>query len=191
MIELPKKFKSEYETHKYLKKFKKSWEKRFKLTRMKELYESVDLSNYLVALGRETEARDLLKEITSQIEFAGNYNIWSPTGAGVILLSRLLRLEQSNEYLPTIERIAENDFYNVRRKKEYYESTILNQEKVLEEIETETQKWSCHILSRHLIDLNYQMETAQKRFQDTENFDLALLETYIQEAYKFLEEKLK
>ena len=183
-------FSPEQESHKYLKKFKKSWIKRFRPTRMEENYEGVDLANYLVALNRNEEAIKLLTFITEQIQFNEDYNIWSPTGSAIILLASLLRVSESKKYENTINRIVENDYYAKNRKKEYYDKTIEEYEKVMEEVNTETQKWSCHILSRYLMALNYNLETAKKSFEGTNGFDEKLLENKITECYKLLKVKL-
>ena len=47
---IPGKFNSEIEEHTYIRRFKKSWEKRFRPTRMLEIYEGVDLAKQLSKL---------------------------------------------------------------------------------------------------------------------------------------------
>jgi len=89
---VPERFRDKHEEHKYLRRFKKTWKRRFKPTRMEPLLEGVDLANYLVALGRKEEARDLLHHLVDDAVFDGNYNIWTPVGCGIILLARLNRI---------------------------------------------------------------------------------------------------
>ncbi len=80
------------EPHPYLAKIKPGVAKRFSLTRMEPLYEAVDLAWYLVALGREREARSLVDDIAAGAAFNGNYNTWSPAANAIALAARLARL---------------------------------------------------------------------------------------------------
>ena len=148
-------FSPEEEAHKYLKRFKKSWIKRFRVTRMEEIYEAVDLANFLIALNRTAEAIKLLNFVISQIQFNGNYNTWSPAGCGIILLSRILRTSNNNDYEKEINKIVENDIYAIDQKEEYYKNTIAEQDEIIERANSETQKWACNLLSRNLMNLTY------------------------------------
>jgi hypothetical protein len=53
------------EPHPYLAKIRPGVAKRFALTRMEPLFEAVDFAWYLVALGREHEARSLVDDISA------------------------------------------------------------------------------------------------------------------------------
>jgi len=189
-MDMPENLSSNLEEHKYLKRFKKSWEKRFRHTRMNELYQGVELANYLIALQRESEAKELLHFITDPIEFSGNYNIWSPAGAGIALLASLLRKEKSSDYERVISKIEENGYYNPKRRKAYYTETLLEHESLLKEAMHDTQKWGCHSLSGQLMRLTYHTETAYRGFEDTDTFDIPLLEKLIEETYQKLHIKL-
>ena len=58
---------------------------------METLFEEVDLSIYLLAMGRDSEALEVAAFLPAQIAFSGNYNIWAPTGNAITVGAYLLR----------------------------------------------------------------------------------------------------
>ncbi|MFC4908728.1 hypothetical protein [Actinomadura gamaensis] len=84
------------ETNPYLIGFKASLVKRWSHTRMRELYQELDLATYLWALDREPEALDILDSITTAIpRSSGDYNVWSPVVAMHALQARIQRARPS------------------------------------------------------------------------------------------------
>ncbi|MCP2340623.1 hypothetical protein [Actinomadura rupiterrae] len=80
------------ETNPYLIRFKSSLVKRWSHTRMRELYEELDLATYLWALDRGPEALEILDSVTTAVpKSSGDYNIWSPVVSMHALQARILR----------------------------------------------------------------------------------------------------
>ena len=77
--------------NRHLARWKASLARRWSLTRMRELFEAVELAWCFHALGREQEAQEVVRAI-GVVAFGGNYNIWTPVGHALCLQVRLARL---------------------------------------------------------------------------------------------------
>ncbi len=190
-ITIPERFRSDREEHKYVAKFKKSWEKRFKPTRMDELFEAVDLGIFLVALGRHEEAIDLLSYTTGLVDFSGDQNIWGPTGYGIICLCWQYRI-RGEEALrqQQLARIKEHGFINCENDA-FLNGFVTEHPEQMQKAASETQKWGCHILSRDLMGLTFLRETVDEGFAHSGKFDANELDGLIAEALDALRTKLK
>lgn len=93
MTDFPSVFYADGESVKFLSRHKSSLQKRLSLTRMKEMFDEVDLAFYLTALDRNDEALRAASFICDHCDFTGNYNVWTPVGYALCLKTRLCRLD--------------------------------------------------------------------------------------------------
>lgn len=190
-LKIPDTFSSENEEHKYLNRFKKSWEKRFRTTRMEELFEAVDIGNYLIALNRSNDAIEFLEYITSLVKPTDNQNIWGPVGYAHTLLCYLYRkIEDSARSLEHLNIVKTNSFVNCENFT-YLDSFISEHSENISNAKTETQKWGCQILSRHLIGLIFLRETNDRDFPHSGRYNTEEMDSLVDEAFAELRVKLK
>jgi hypothetical protein len=189
---LPEALQSVNESHKFLRSYKKTWEKRYKHTRMESIFEGVDLAHYLVALDRTPEAVALLHYLVDNQVFTGNYNIWTPVGYGIILMSRLLRLSGDREgHAAYLQRIRCSTFRADYRDGDLDEC-LESHRRCLEGVGEMTQRWACHSLSRNLMQLEYFAETASGAgFPHSGLFETTTLEKAVDASYCLLRVRLK
>jgi tetratricopeptide (TPR) repeat protein len=109
-------FSPDGEANEFLRKFKASRVGKWKLTNSKSLWEACDLACYFWALGRVEEARAVC-QWTAGVEFAGNFNIWTPVAFQRALLAHLdeddawmaaVRANPSHGYHPAFVRDSVN-----------------------------------------------------------------------------------
>ena len=183
-------FDPEAEPHPFVRRFRKSWEKRFRHTRMEPLFEGVDLGNCLVALGRSAAAMELLHALVDPVEFSGNYNVWTPVGCGTTLLARLYRLAgEPDAAAHQMQRLVRQD-YRVPVRAGELEELLGKHDAELADARAETQKWGVHGISRHLMSLHYFRETATEGFAHSGTYPVDPLEASIRECYAVLAELL-
>ena len=148
------------EPHPYLAKIKPGVAKRFSPSRMEALYEAVDFAWYLVALGREREARSLVDDIAAGATFTGNYNTWSPAASAIALAAWLARLSGDEpRRLALIGRLVEHPAFAAMDRPRF-EAWIADDAKKVADARAEaSQKWACHNASRAAMDAGYFRET--------------------------------
>jgi len=188
---IPSRFQPEREQHKFLKRFKASWVKRYRPTRMEEIFEAVDLATYLSALGRNDEAEALLAFVTDGAAFGGNFNVWTPMGCALVLLARLRRLGKDaagarRALAPLIERS-----YRVPVEPGEPAACVAETAHKLEEAAGESQKWACLGISRHLMDLHFFRETAKRGFPHAGSYPTKPLDAAIAECMDRLKARLE
>ena len=182
---VPAQFDGSREQHPYLKKVMTSWARQFKPTKMDMLYEAVNVANYLVALGRSPEAAALLVWLTTPISFSGNYNIWSPVGSGLVLLARLKRLDKDKKTSQAaLDRIRKDIILIVHDGD--LEKLLASHPEAIAAAQAETQKWGTQGMSRHLRNLTFYRETADKGFVHFDGYKTAPLDKAIDESYAVL-----
>lgn len=94
--DLPPAFLDEAEPHKFLSRLKKRASKNFKLTKSSSLENAFVLAYWLYVFGRDDEALEVCRFL-GQVEFAGNFNIWSWVEKTLALQSRIVRLRGNKE----------------------------------------------------------------------------------------------
>lgn len=129
------------------------------------MFDAVELALYLEALDRSEEAVDLLEEITGPVEFTGNYNIWTPVGTGLVVLSRLYKLAQDTKgRKQAIARVAEHGIYGGDHQ-EYFDERLNGHEGILLGASQDTQKWGCAKIAAQLMKLIYLRKAARADFR--------------------------
>ena len=176
----------------YLARFCSSWRKRFRPTKMEELYEAVDLANFYVALARPDDAERLLGWVVGQVEFRGNYNEWSPAGAGRMLLARLARMRRDAKARKRALAPVRDHVFDVTPRDELLAEQIATHDDVLAQAAKETRKWACHGLSRHLMRLHLLREESLAGFENALDADeTGVLEPMIDATYDAIRLRLK
>lgn len=190
-MDVPEPFRFGHEKHPYLVKFKKSWEKRFTIARMEVLFETVDLGLFLIALGRQNEAIELLEFVTALVEPSENKNIWSPIGYGIVMLCREYRLSGDIERRTLhLDRIKRCGFVNCENFA-YLDGFIDEHEKKIDNAQADSQKWGCQTLSRHSMNLIFLRETTEEGFLHSGRYDVQNLDRLIDKTLTQLAIKLK
>ena len=177
------------EPHPYLAKIKPGVAKRFALTRMEALYEAVDFAWYLVALGRDDEARCLVDDIAAGATFNGNYNTWSPAASAIALAARLARGDEPRRSA-LVGRLVEHPAFAVMDRPRF-EAWIADDSKKVADARAEaSQKWACHNASRAAMDTGYFRETLGAGFYYDEWTSAGALEEIIAAAIVLMRERL-
>jgi hypothetical protein len=179
------------EPHPYLAKIKPGLAKRFALTRMEPLFEAVDFAWYLVALGREDEARSLVDDIAAGLTFTGNHNIWSPASKAITLAARFARLAgEEPRRLALVGRLATHPAFAVMDRPRF-EAWIADDAKKVADARAEaSQKWACHNASRAAMDAGYFRETLGAGFYYDGWTSTAALDEVIEAALAVMRERL-
>ena len=189
--ELPSAFGVSAEPNKYLKRFKGSLQRRFRLTRSNELFEAVDLAYYLLALDRHEEALEIVSFLSNAVEFNGDYKIWTPVGCAIILESRLHRLlGNPGARKATLEKVIMNPYRTPLKKEELSRLIAEGIQDLGAARREKSQKWSCHILSRALMSLCFLSETSEWGFEHSQTYDNKDIESLMDEALQLLKERL-
>jgi hypothetical protein len=176
----------------YIARFCSSWRKRFRPTKMEELYEAVDLANFYVALGRPDDAERLLNWVVGLVEFGGNYNVWCPAGAGRMLLARLTRIRGDSKARTLALAPVRDQTYNVMPREELLAEQIAKHDNELAAAAASSRKWACQGLSRHLMQLHLLREESLAKFEHAvAPRETAELEPMIDSAYEALRLRLK
>jgi hypothetical protein len=78
-----------------------------------------DLATYLLALDRHEEAAEIGKFVSENVPFQGNYNLWSPAAAAIVVGVRALRLLGQSETAERVyQAIRDNPSYVIHRQVE-------------------------------------------------------------------------
>lgn len=179
------------EPHPYLAKIKPGIASRFALTRMEPLFEAVDFAWYLVALGREGEARSLVDDIAAGVTFTGNHNIWSPASKAITLAAQLARLAGDEPRRSAlIGRVVEHPaFAELDRPR--FDAWIADDAKKVSDARVEpSQKWACHKASRAAMDAGYFRETLGAGFYYEGWTSTGALDEVIDAALAVMRERL-
>jgi hypothetical protein len=179
------------ERHPFLAKIKPGVAKRFSRSRMEPLYEAVDVACYLVALGRDAEARGLVDDIAAGAVFAGNFNTWSPAANATSLAARLARLAGDELRRSTlVQRLVEHPaFATVDRPA--FDTWMGSYATELERARSETsQKWACHRASRAVQGSVYFRETLGAGFYYDTWTTPGAIDAVIDDGISLLRERL-
>ncbi|MDQ1317852.1 MAG: hypothetical protein QG588_1507 [Candidatus Poribacteria bacterium] len=188
----PEVFSPVSEQNKFLRTYKSSIQRRLTFTRMEGLFEEVDLAFYLTALKRTDEALQSITFLVSNVEFNGNYNIWTPVGFGICLQERLYRLAGKNQFAETaLKRIQVHPFQA--------ESTKTHVEKDIAELQSELEdgyheksiRTACRKLSRTLYLICYYRETGVAGFPHSGWYSVEELERLFSDGLNKLCERLE
>jgi len=180
------------EPHPHLAKIKPGVAKRFSLTRMEPLFEAVDFAWYLVALGREREARSLVDDIAAGAVFSGNYNTWSPAANAIALAARLARLAGDEPCRSAlVGRLVEHPAL-ATTDKPAFDAWLAGCAKKVDNARAEgSQKWACHQASRGMQGAAYLRETLGAGFYYDAWTTAAALDAIIDGGIALLRERLK
>jgi hypothetical protein len=160
-VQFPAAFRAADEEHQFLRKYKRSLEKRLRFTRMETLFEEVDLAIYLLAVGRDAEALEVASFLPSQISFTGSHNIWSPVGSAITVTAFLHRKAGNDVAVSEhLARLLEHPCH-AHREPEFHRWIV--EEQIPKEMEegwgNPSRKWACHILARAVGRAIYWRET--------------------------------
>ena len=192
MLNLPEVFCADAEPVKYLQKYKPSLRRRFSLSRMEELFQAVDLGFYLVALHRPDEALEVVSFLDNQVEFDGNFNIWTPAGYGICLQSRLLRLNGDHQGAQDVmERVRSHPFQVSETREQVTERVTTLQPKIDEAYQTTSRKWACHVLARTLYRVRFYQEAEAHSLFPAEWVSGEALEVLMLSGLEKLSERLQ
>lgn len=179
------------ETNRQIARIKASLAKRWSLTRMGELFDTVELAWCLVALERTMEARELLSAVIA-VPFAGDYNIWTPVASGICLRARLARLaSDSNTWQEAMARIREAPAYvleNTDAARVVFDRARDGLEAGYRE---KSRKWGRHMLGEALSVLCEYEEYGLAGIASGELYDARMLEPLVQLGLDRLRERLE
>ncbi|MEV5651298.1 hypothetical protein AB0L57_23865 [Nocardia sp. NPDC052254] len=147
------------EVNRYLRKFKSSLVERWSHTRMKELYEIVDLSVHLWAMDRDDEALAILRSVTGVItepprtrDGTVDYNVWCPVVAADALEAWLLRARGDVAARVPSARISDDP--GLADNPDFISDQVVSAPAKMAAAAAESSvKRACHRLSRTLIGL--------------------------------------
>lgn len=109
LVILPDVFNEQLESITLLKRIKKKVSNKFSFKRPTSLNEAETLAQWLYVFRKDEEALTVCKFL-SQVEFTGNYSIWSVIERSLALESRLLRTkgqqQQSATCIKTINKVG-------------------------------------------------------------------------------------
>ena len=123
-----------------------SLEKKFKPTRQSELYRVYELVTDLYFQNYKNEILQICNEL-EKIEFNGNFNIWSPIEAVLLLKCKILKdRNQEKELQDTLQKIKVVDFFEWDnelitktnrkvKKRRIAERTLLNDDSIKQAVE--------------------------------------------------------
>ncbi len=178
----------------FVRKFRSSLVKRFKPTRMEELFQAHELAWYLTALDRLGDAETLLEYVTGAVEFTGNYNVWTPGGAAWVLLARLRRLRGDDVGAAgALDVIREHPYQHYDPSREAQEGELARLRFKLEEARGDkSQKWACHIAVRIVLSTaSLFRETALPGFSHELTCPVDEFESLIEETQALLADRLR
>ena len=113
-LTLPSAYDAEREENKLLQRLKKKAAKSFSFTRMSGLYDSHDLARHLYLSGRTDEALEVC-ELLAQVEFSGNFNVWSPVETTLALYARILKERgRASDAVKVMDRVRAAGFVEAR-----------------------------------------------------------------------------
>ena len=97
MIQLSRAFSPDDEKNAKLAKFKLARAAKWSLRSGKSLLDMGDLATYLLALNRREEAVEIGEFVSQNVQFAGNYDIWTPAAYAITVGARAARLLGQDE----------------------------------------------------------------------------------------------
>ena len=154
--------------------------KKWSLTRADSLEGAVELAWFLVALGREDEARELVDSIVEGVTFSDDPKVWSPVANAIALAARLARRRADEvRRASLVARLVEHPAV----AREAFAKWLAEAQKDLRSAEVETaQKWACQGFARGCARAAYGRETAAERAYEAAAIDVAALELVIAEG---------
>lgn len=190
---LPVAYSPEGEPRKSLARFKTSLVRRWKPTRMKELFESVDLTWFLVALDRSVEARAIAQHLLAVAPFEpADQNLWSPVGYACCSLANIHhRSGDDAGRQQALQPIRTHPFHAALHP-ELARATKAKLEAELETATGETPTWSRHYLARALAKAAFFAETgrADAGFSWSGSYDPRPFDDLITRGCALLSERL-
>ncbi len=189
--DIPDRFCSQNEPHKFLAKTKKTWENKFKPTKWEEIYEATDIAHMLIALERTEEAQDFLQWLSSQIVYnEKRIDIWGAAGSAFVALIWLYdkNNDEANksQLLTLIKEKRILNYDNV----DFLLGELREHDDTLIKAEAETVKWGCHILSRNLMMLLFLYVTADQGYPHSKVVDKTELGEKIRISLEAMKNKL-
>ena len=178
----------------FVKRFRDSLAKRFKPTRMEELFQALELGWYLTALDRTDEALKVAEYVTSQVSFSGDYNVWTPTGGLWVLIARLARIRNDKaRSSKALELLREKPYEVYDRSVEAQRQRLSKLRGEFEEAQAEkSRKWACHTVARIVLPgAALFRETAVEGFSHREACPVDEFEDLIARAQAFLGKRLR
>jgi hypothetical protein len=171
------------EHNKYLARTKASLAKKWSLTRSESLFDTAYLGWFLVALGRDGEARELMDYVAERIVFSGDHNIWSPASAAITLAARLARqAEDEARRAALVARLVEHPATAVMPRDALIKWVAEAQKDVRSAEVDPSQKWACQGFARGCVRAAYFCEMAAESTYDASIIDVAALEHTIAEG---------
>lgn len=190
-MEFPKVFFPEGETNKFLKKFKASLSKKLSLSRMNELLEEARLGYYLHALGRDKEALAVAEFLPAQVEFTGNWNIWTGVSDALVLSVRLNRLAKNQaKYQAALAELRAHP--GLAKVPQSFVAEKISQApaKVAEGMADSSAKWGIQKIVNEVIGLTRFAETNSAGFPWQGYYETGQVENVLREALAKLRERI-
>lgn len=190
-MEFPKAFFPEGETNKFLKKFKAGLSKRLSLSRMNELLEEARLGYYLHALERDKEALVVAEFLPAQVEFTGNFNIWTGVGDALVLSARLNRLAGNQaKHQADIARLKEHPIWHKMPQPVILEMIKQAPGKIAAGAVNPSLKWGVQEMANEAMKLTWFAETNLGGFAHHGYYDTKQVEISLKGALNKLRERI-
>jgi hypothetical protein len=171
------------EHNKFLARAKAALAKKWSLTRMESLFDTTHVGWFLVALGRDGEARELMEHVADRVEFSGDYNVWSPVASAIALAARVARKSGDEASRARhVARLVQHPATAIMAG-EALKKWIAEAQKDVRSAEVDpSQKWACQGFARGCARAAYFCEMAGESTYDASLIDVAALESTIEEG---------
>jgi hypothetical protein len=149
------------EYNKSLVRVKAALAKKWSLTGKDSLSDTAQLAWFLVAVGRDDEARELVDHVSDRVSFTGDHNVWSPAASSISLAARLARQKNDEARRASlVARLVENPAV-AAMPREAFVKWVAEADKDVRSAEVDpSQKWACHGFARGCARAAYFRETA-------------------------------
>ncbi len=171
------------DSNKSIARAKASVAKKWSLTRAESIASTAQLAWFLVALGRDGEARELVDYIADGVEGGGDPRVWSAASNAIALAARLAR--QSDDEARRASLVAHLVAHPAvaSTPRDAFVKWVAEAEKDVRSAGVESsQRWACEGFARGCARAAYVRETALEGAYDAGSIDVAALEHTITEG---------
>jgi hypothetical protein len=181
-VDVPSVLVSE-EYNKSLARAKASLAKKWSLTRIESLADTAQLGWFLVAVGRDDEARELVDHVSDRVFFSGDQDLWSPASHAISLAARLARQRNDEARRASlVARLVEHPAVASSPRAAFVKS-VADADKDVRSAEVDpSQKWACHGFARGCARAAYFRETAAEGVYEPGDLVVDALERTIAEG---------
>jgi hypothetical protein len=182
-VDVPSVLSADDESNKLVARTKGALAKKWSLTRSETLAEAAHVAWFLVALGRDDEARALADHIGERVTFTGDRNLWAAAATSIALSARLARLGGDDARRATlVARLVVNPAVAIAPREALVKS-VAEADKDVRSAEVDpSQKFACQGFARGCARASYFLETAAEGAYEAGALDVDALERTIEQG---------